>query len=148
MQTAYFFMNNSILLTELFSYFHISQIWRLRKTKWRLFCIKFLTPSWLCLVLAMCWEKLCECTILIIMKHWWKMPPTIFLCSYLDSQWLCISIMWNIFLWWKKKKRGPRRREPSNWKEGGLEFGWQGGREGLSLLTFILMKWNFVTYCS
>lgn len=42
-----------------------------------------------------------------------------------------------------KKKRGPRRREPSNWKEGGLRdenSGWQGGREGLSLLNFILMK--------
>lgn len=102
MQTAYFFMNNSILLTELFSYFHTSRSWRIRKTKRRLFCIKFPTPSWPCLVLAMCWEKLCECTMLSIMKHWWKTPPNIFLYSYLDSQWLCISIMWNIFLWWKK----------------------------------------------
>lgn len=117
MQTAYFFMNNSILLTELFSYFHISQSWRIRKTKQRLFCIKFLTPSWLCLVLAMCWENLCECTVLMIMKHWWKMPPDIFLYSYLDSQWLCISIMWNIFLWWKK---GAKEVEPSNWKKGWL----------------------------
>lgn len=102
MQTAHSFMNNSILLTELFSYFHISQSWRLRKTKQRLFCIKFLTPSWLSSTCYLCGEKLRECTILMTMKHWGKMPPNIFLYSYLDSQWLCISIMWNIFLWWKK----------------------------------------------
>lgn len=165
MQTTYFFMNNSILLTEFFSYFHISQSWRIRKKR-RLFCIKFLITSWLCLVLAMCWEKLCGCTILSIMKHWWKMPPNIFLYSYLDSQWLCISIMWNIFLWWKKGGQGGY--EPSNWKknkkrkilkkkrmniwlekEKKRRTGARGrAREGLSLLNFILMKWNFVTYCS
>lgn len=148
-QTTYFFMNNSILLTELFSYFHISQSWRIRRTKRCLFCIKFLTPSWLCLVLAMCWEKLCECTILMIMKHWWKTPPNIFLYSYLDSQWLCISIMWNIFLWWQKGAKevwAIKLEERKTIWEG--ELGWQGGREGLSLLNFILMKRNFVTYCS
>lgn len=63
MQTAYFLMNNSILLTELFSYFPISQSWKTRTAKRRLFCIEFLTPSWPRLVLAMCWEKLCECTV-------------------------------------------------------------------------------------
>lgn len=102
MQTAYFFTNDSILLTELFIHFPMSRSRRTRRTKRRLFCIEFPTPSWLCLVLAMCWEKLCECTILMLMKHWGKMPPDIFLYSSLESQWLCISIMWNIFLWWTK----------------------------------------------
>lgn len=32
-----------------------------------------------------------------------------------------------------------------NWGGGGEDH---GREEGLSLLNFILMKWNFVTYCS
>lgn len=59
--------------------FHLSQSWRRWGKKRRLFCTKFLIMSWLCLVLALCWDKsVVDAPFRIIMKHWWKMPPNIF----------------------------------------------------------------------
>lgn len=119
MQTINFFMNNSILLTELLSYFHIFWSWRKRKKR-HLFCIKFLITSWLCLVLAMCREKLCGCTILIIMKHWWKMPPKHF--SVLITRFTMVVYLYNVKYFFVVKKGG---------QGGGMShqnWGWGGER--------------------
>lgn len=131
MQTIDFFMNNSILLTELLSYFHISQSWRIRKKR-RLFCIKFLITSWLCLVLAMCREKLCGCTILIIMKHWQKTPPKHF--SVLITRFTMVVYLYNVKYFFVVKEGGQGGMSHQNWKKKDEymiwdNFGsWGGGR--------------------
>lgn len=64
-----------------------------------------------------------------------------------------VVYLYNVKYFFVVKKGGQGGMSHQNWKKKDKYMTWDnfgswGGWKGLSLLNFILIKWNFVTYCS
>lgn len=150
MQTINFVMNNSILLTELLIFSHFL----LLKNKEKATPILYKVSDY---VLAM--SSTCYVSGKTLWMHHFdyhetltKTPPKHFF-SVLITRFTMVVYLYNVKYFFVVKKGGQGGMSHQNWKKKDEYMIWDnlgswGGWEGLPLLNFILMKWNFVTYCS
>lgn len=148
MQTTYFFMNNSILLTELLIFSHFSVL----KNKEKAMPILYKVSDY---VLAM--SSTCYVLGETLWMHHFDYHETLMKnasehFSVLITRFTMVVYLYNVKYFFVVKKGGQGGMSHQTGKKDDYmirkNLGSWGGWEGLSLLNFILMKWNFVTYCS